>query len=53
MYHPFVGSQLMTQDQADDHLAEMASAFESGSAAYAVLVFVASGGVPQAVSVPD
>lgn len=52
MYQRFVSSQLMTQHQADDHLTEMASAFESGTAVYALSVFVASGRVPDAVSVP-
>ena len=46
MYERFVGSKLMTQAQADDHLAEMARAFEAGSAVYAVSAFVASGRVP-------
>jgi hypothetical protein len=53
MYERFVSSQLMSQDQADDHLAEIASAFESGSAVYALSMFVASGRVPDDVSVPD
>jgi hypothetical protein len=53
MYQRFVSSQLMTRDQADGHLAELASAFESGSAVYALSVFVASGRVPDTVSVPD
>jgi hypothetical protein len=46
MYERFVGSQLMTQAQADDHLAEMGRAFESGGAVYALSAFVASGRVP-------
>jgi SAM-dependent methyltransferase len=50
MYARFVGSQLMTQDQADDHLAAMAEAFESGSAVYALSMFVASGRVPDNAS---
>jgi class 3 adenylate cyclase/ubiquinone/menaquinone biosynthesis C-methylase UbiE len=53
MYQRFVGSKLMTQDQADEHLAEMASAFETGGAVYALSMFVASGRVPDAGSVPD
>lgn len=47
MYGRFVGSQLMSQDQADDHLAQMRRAFETGSAVYAMSMFVASGRVPE------
>ena len=48
MYQRFVGSQLMTQGQADEHLEELASAFETGGAVFAVSMFVASGRVPAA-----
>ena len=46
MYQRFVGSQLMTQDQAEEHLEELASAFEAGGAVFAFSMFVASGRVP-------
>ena len=46
MYQRFVGSQLMTQEQADQHLQELASAFEAGGAVFALSMFVASGRVP-------
>jgi hypothetical protein len=46
MYERFVGSQLMTREQADAHLQELASAFGVGGAVFALSMFVASGRVP-------
>lgn len=46
MYRRFVDSQLMTQDQADEHLGQMADAFESGGALFSLSMVIASGRVP-------
>jgi ubiquinone/menaquinone biosynthesis C-methylase UbiE len=51
LYQRFVGSGLMTQDQADEHLEELASGFETGGAVFAFSMFVASGRVPDPSSV--
>jgi class 3 adenylate cyclase/ubiquinone/menaquinone biosynthesis C-methylase UbiE len=48
MYQRYVGSELMSRAQADEHLAELASAFETGGAVFAFSMFVASGRVPEA-----
>ena len=48
MFQRFVGSQLMTQGQADEQLAELGSALEDGGGVFAMSMFVASGRVPAA-----
>lgn len=53
MYQRFVGSQLMTQAQADEHLEELARAFEGGSAVFALSMFVSSGRIPHQPSKKD
>ena len=47
MYQRFVRSQLMTQEQAEEHLEELASAFEAGGAVFAMSMFIASGQRPR------
>ncbi|MCU0269379.1 MAG: hypothetical protein MUF83_12125 [Acidimicrobiales bacterium] len=42
----YVGAELMTRDQADERLGELARAFETGGAVFACSMFVASGRVP-------
>jgi SAM-dependent methyltransferase len=50
IYQRFVDSQLVTQQQVDDHLSGLATAFELGGAVVAVSMFVASGRVPETTS---
>ena len=50
IYQRYVDSQLVTQQQADDHLSELTTAFELGGAVFAISMFVASGRVPEVTS---
>lgn len=50
IYQRHVDSQLLTQQQVDDHLHELATAFDAGGAVFAVSMFVASGRVPETTS---
>jgi hypothetical protein len=50
IYQRYVDSQLLTQEQAEDHLSELATAFEVGGAVFAVSMFVATGRVPETTS---